>query len=515
MRGNVTLFRWTMLALVVVLLVSVGTAWAGSAKTLVVGFDAMSDSYDPAVFTNWMGINGINNVFDTLLQTKDGAKFEPGLATSWTISSDGLVYTFKLRQGVKFHDGTAFNAEAVKFSFERQLDPKHPYHAPGMTQAQLAFGSVARIEMLGEYELRLVLKQPNAAQLANLCIFSTGIVSPEAVKKLGADFPAKPVGSGPFRFERLDKGQQIVLGAFRDYWGGAPKVDRVIIKAIPEDSARKAALLAGEIDLTTYVDPKDVKDLKANRNLKVEQSVANSTGYMGMNQRHPVLAKQKVRQALSYGVNRQQIVDVIFEGQMKVAGGWLPPVLFAHDPGLQNFYTYDPEKAKKLLAEAGHPNGFEVYFDVQAAAHWPRLAELVQEDFRKIGVKATIRKGDPSAMVAMVNGGKHDIFFMDWTGGNLDPDYFMISPFHSDSPRAKGRLFYANAEYDKLVIDAQKTADTAKRKQLYVAAQKVLLEDPGMAFLYYNVFTAAMSKKVSGFEVNPIRYLFFKDVTME
>ncbi|MFA5027003.1 MAG: ABC transporter substrate-binding protein [Candidatus Methylomirabilota bacterium] len=509
------MFRRVMPLLLAVLLVTGGAAWAGAAKTLVVGFDAMNDSFDPAVFTSWMGINTINNVFDTLVQTKDGAKFEPGLATSWTISSDGLTYTFKLRQGVKFHDGTAFNAEAVKFSFERQLDPKHPYHAPGMTQAQLAFGSVARIEVLGPYEIRMVLKQPNAAQLANLCIFSTGIVSPDAVKKLGADFPVKPVGSGPFKFDRLDKGQQIVLSAFKEYWGGAPKVDRVIIKGIPEDSARKAALLSGEIDLTTYVDPKDIKGFKANKNLKVEQAVANSTGYMGMNQRHPALANQKVRQALSYGVNRQQIVDVIFEGQTKVAGGWLPPVLFAHDPSLQKAYPYDPEKAKKLLAEAGYPNGFEVTFDVQAAAHWPRLAELVQEDFRKIGVKATIRKGDASAMVAMVNAGKHGVFFMDWTGGNLDPDYFMISPFHSESPRAKGRLYYANKQYDTLVVDAQKTSDLAKRKQLYLAAQKILLEDPGMAFLYYNVFTAVMSKRVSGFELNPIRYLFFKDVVLE
>jgi peptide/nickel transport system substrate-binding protein len=509
------LLRCVLAWLLAALLASAGTATAGTAKTLVVGFDAMSDSYDPAVYTNWMGINTINNVFDTLVQTKDGAAFEPGLATAWTISSDGLVYTFKLRQGVKFHDGTPFTAEAVKFSFERQLDPKHPYHAPGMTQAQLAFGSVARIEVVNDYEVRLVLKQPNAAQLANLCIFSTGIVSPAAVKKLGADFPVKPVGSGPFRVERLDKGQQIVLAAFRDYWGGAPKVDRVIIKAIPEDSARKAALVAGEIDLTTYVDPKDIKELKANSSLKVEQAVGNSTGYMGMNQRHPILANRKVRQALSYGIDRQQIVDVIFEGQMKVAGGWLPPVLFAHDPSTQNHYAYNPERAKKLLAEAGHPNGFDINFDVQSAAHWPRLAELVQENFRRIGVRATIRKADYSAVVTMVNAGKHDIFFMDWTGGNLDPDYFMISPFHSESPRAKGRLFYSNKEYDKLVTDAQKTSDTAKRKQLYTAAQRILLEDPGMAFLYYNVFTAAMSKKVNGFQVNPIRYLFFKDVTID
>lgn len=521
MSGSKRRARWAP-ACAIVLLALVGTLAPGYAQpasparggTLVVGFDSMDNSYDPAVFTSWAGINTINNVFDTLVETQDGAKFEPGLATSWTISPDGRVYTFQLRRGVRFHDGTPVNAEAVKFSIERQVDPRHPYHMPGMTQAALAFGALDRVEVSGEYEVRLILKQPNAAQLANLAIFSTGIVSPDAVKTLGPGFAVQPVGSGPFRFQRLDRGQQVTLVANESYWGGRPHLDRVIIRAIPEDSARTAALLTGQIDLTTYVDPKDLPRLRNDRNLAVITAAANSTGYMGMNARHEALAKKEVRQALCYAINRDNIIRVVFDGQAVPVSGWLPPMLFAHDRSLRNAYPSDPERARALLARAGYPNGFEVTFDVQAAAHWPRLAEVVQEDLRRIGVRANIVRRDTAATFALVNAGRHGIFFSDWTGGNLDPDYFMMSPFHSQSPRAEGRLFYKNPAYDKLVEDAQQTRDLARRRALYQEAQKILVEDAPMCFLYYNQFRAAMKRSVQGFRLNPIRYLFFKDVWM-
>jgi peptide/nickel transport system substrate-binding protein len=522
MKRKGTMRRWGVAGLLVFLL-ALGVSTPGSGQprepkiggTLVFGFDSMDSSYDPAVFTSWTGINTINNVFDTLVQTTDGSTFKPGLATSWTVSPDGLVYTFQLRRGVKFHDGTPFNAEAVKFSIERQINPNHPGHAPGMTQAAIALGSVDRVDVSGEYEAKVILKTPNAAQLANLAIFSTGIVSPQAVMKYKTDFAVVPIGTGPFRFQRLDKGTQVVLVANEQYWGGRPYLARVIIRDIPEDSARKAALVTGEIDLTTYVDPKDMPELAANRKLKVLTSAANSTGYMAMNARHEALGKKKVRQALCYAINRKNIVDVVFSGSAVPVEGWLPPMLFAHDRSLGAAYPYDPNKAKTLLAEAGYPNGFDVTFDVQAAAHWPRLAEIVQEDFRRVGVRATIQKRDPAATAAIVNAGRHGIWFSDWTGGNLDPDYFMLSPFHSDSPRAKGRLFYGNPEYDKLVEAAVQTTDIAKRKQLYIQAQKIIVEDAPLCSLYYNQFRAAMKANVNGFDLNPIRYLFFRTVWMD
>jgi peptide/nickel transport system substrate-binding protein len=517
--------RWTTVALGVLaaLAVTVGLPAPGIGQlrdpkiggTLVFGFDSMDNSYDPAVFTSWTGINTINNVFDTLVQTTDGSTFKPGLATSWTISSDGKTYAFQLRRGVKFHDGTPFNAEAVKFSIERQINPNHPGHAPGMTQAAIALGSVERVDVAGEYEARIVLKTPNSAQLANLAIFSTGIVSPDAVRKYRTDFAVVPIGTGPFRFQRLDKGQQVVLQANEQYWGGRPYLDRVIIRAIPEDSTRKAALVTGEIDLTTYVDPKDMPELSGNRRLRTMTAAANSTGYMAMNARHEALAKKRVRQALCTAINRKNIIDVVFSGGAVPVAGWLPPILFAHDRSLASAYPFDANKAKAMLSEAGYPNGFELTFDVQAAAHWPRMAELVQEDFRRVGVRATIQRRDPAATAALVNAGRHNIWFSDWTGGNLDPDYFMFSPFHSDSPRAKGRLNYGNPEYDKLVEGAVLTSDIGRRRQLYSQAQKIIVEDAPLCSLYYNQFRAAMKASVNGFDLNPIRYLFFKSVWMD
>jgi peptide/nickel transport system substrate-binding protein len=483
--------------------------------TLVYGFDQLTEAFDPAVFTTWAGINSINNMFDTLVYSQDGRNFTPGLATAWKVSDDGLTYTFTLRPDVKFHDGTPFNAEAVKFSFDRQIDDKHPYHLPGMTQAALAFGSVKQVDVTGPLEVKVILKTPNAAQLNNLAIFSTGIVSPEAVKKFGNNFGTNPVGTGPFKFERLEKGQQIVLAANKDYWGQKPHLDRVIIRAIPEDSARKAALVTNAIDITSYLDFKDVADLKTNPNMSVTTVAANSTGYLALNAKNEALNKKAVRQAICTAVNRQNIIDVIFSGNAVKESGWMPPALFTYDKAAGAKTTYDVDKAKKALVDAGYPNGFALKLNVPAASHWPRMAELIQEDLRKVGVTVTINRLDPSAFGASINAGEHDMFLSDWTGVVLDPDYFMFSPFHSSSPRAKGRLSYANPAYDTLVEQALIKTNPDERQALYTQAQNLLLEDAPMCFLYYNQFVAAMNKKVHGFDLYATRNLYFNTVWID
>lgn len=483
--------------------------------TLVYGFDQLTEAFDPAVFTTWAGINSINNIFDTLVYSQDGRNFTPGLATVWNVSGDGLTYTFTLRPDVKFHDGTAFNAEAVKFSFDRQIDDKHPYHLPGMTQAALAFGSVKEVVVSGPLEVKVVLKAPNSAQLNNLAIFSTGIVSPDAVKKFGKDFGTNPVGTGPFKFERLEKGQQIVLAANKDYWGDKPYLDRVIIRAIPEDSARKAALVTNAIDLTSYLDFKDVADLKSNPNMTVTTVAANSTGYLALNAKNTALSNKAVRQAVCTAVNRQNVVDVIFSGQAVKESGWMPPALFTHDKTAGAKSIYDVEKAKKALADAGFATGLNLKLNVPAASHWPRMAELIQEDLRKVGITVTINRLDPSAFGASINAGEHDMFLSDWTGVVLDPDYFMFSPFHSSSPRAKGRLSYSNPAYDKLVEQALVKTSPDERKALYTQAQNILLDDTPMCFLYYNQFVAAGNKKVHGFDLYATRNLYFNKVWID
>jgi peptide/nickel transport system substrate-binding protein len=497
---------------------SPSAAAAGQPKqggTLVYGFDQLTEAFDPAVFTGWAGINSINNLFETLIYSKDGRNFTAGLATAWNVSSDGLSYTFTLRPNVKFHDGTSFNADAVKFSFDRQIDDKHPYHLPGMTQAALAFGSVKEVVVSGPLEVKVVLKTPNAAQLNNLAIFSTGIVSPEAVKKFGKDFGTNPVGSGPFKFERLEKGQQIVLAANKDYWGDKPYLDRVIIRAIPEDSARKAALVTSAIDITSYLDFKDVGELRSNPNMAVTSVAANSTGYLALNGKNTALSNKAVRQAVCTAVNRQSIIDVIFSGQAVKESGWMPPALFTHDKAAGARSVYDVEKAKKALADAGFGSGLTLKLNVPAASHWPRMAELIQEDLRKVGITVTINRLDPSAFGASINAGEHDMFLSDWTGVVLDPDYFMFSPFHSSSARAKGRLAYANPAYDKLVEQALVKTSPDERQALYTQAQNMLLDDAPMCFLYYNQFVAAMNKKVKGFDLYATRNLYFNKVWIQ
>lgn len=179
---------------------------------------------------------------------------------------------------------------------------------------------------------------------------------------------------------------------------------------------------------------------------------------------------------------------------------------------LQHYWLCHPVLS---VPRDGSVTGFTGSFIVHASAHWPRLAELIQEDFRQIGVRAEIIQRDTSPTFALVNACEHGIFFADWTGANLAPDYFMITPFHSESPRADGRLYYGNLEYDRLVIDAQRSTDIDERRELYLEAQRLVMEDAPMAFLYYNEFRAGMQDNVHGFNLNPIRYLFFKNVWLD
>ena len=238
----------------------------------MVGAETMGDNFVPVVTFQGFGKTWVsNNVFDTLYTFRDFKTLLPALATSYSASPDGLVYTFQLRKGVKFHDGTPFNAEAVEFNYMRYLDKDHPFFEPNAVFRTSILPAVKSVKAKEEHVVEFLREKPSASFVANLTSWQAGIMSPTAVKKNGVQDAGRfPVGTGPFVFEKAEKGSQAVLRAYDDHWGGRPPLDRVVIRAIPEDQAMTAALLSGEVDLTPFVDFKGLESLRRNAKLAVQ-----------------------------------------------------------------------------------------------------------------------------------------------------------------------------------------------------------------------------------------------------
>ena len=327
----------------------------------------------------------------------------PGLAESWEISDDDLVYTFHLRQGVKFHDGDEFNADAVLTWYNSILEGAEgsQYDATQMVYIKdFITVWIDKVEALDEYTVQMTLPKPYAPLLANLAIPIGGIVSPKAVAS-GLDTVAvNPSGTGAFKLARPEdwtRDSQMVLEANPDYWGGAPKVDQLIIKVIPEGSTRLQHVEAGEIDVAWALNPEDVEKARANPDLVVVEDAGLNTNCIVLNVTKDPFTSKEVRQALNYAVNKEELSEGLYNGNMVPAGGVLPPVDWAYNPDLKS-YPYDPEKAKELLAEAGYDESNPLTFTLMAytipRGYNPvgdRLATAIQEYWSEVGVKADIQ----------------------------------------------------------------------------------------------------------------------------
>lgn len=489
-------------------------AAAPPAGVLTVGGESVGDNYDPGVsFQGWAHTWVLMNIFDRLVESYDGKTLVPGLAESWTISKDGLVYTFKLRQGVKFHDGTPFNADAVVFNYMRMIDERHPFYNKLAVFRSNLFLGVREWRATGESVVQMIRNYRSAASLALMSHYAAGFMSPASIKKAPNDYGRLPVGTGPFRLVDAVKGNRAIMEANPTYWRtGQPKVGRVVIRVVADSATMTAGLLSREIDATPFIDFKDLPRLQSTPNLTVALVPALNLGYLGINSLKPPVDKLDVRRALSYAINRKQVVDVIFNGQADVAGGYFPKAIWAYAPEFANYYPYEPARAKQYLAAAGLPNGFEADIWVQTNDFWPRMAELIQADLAAVGIKASINKIDAARFFSAITEGKHYLFLSDTTPGTIDPEEMAASFFQSTSPRAKGRFGYGNKEFDDLLEREAEAPNQAARRLAIIALQRKLLQDMPTVNLYYGRFAAVANKNVEGYTPMPIRIAYFNTV---
>jgi peptide/nickel transport system substrate-binding protein len=523
--------NWNWLAILIVLglvasaCASPQPAAPASGGVIVVGLQAEPVTLDAQQMSDYNSTRAGRNIFDALLHFKDeSTEVEPALAESWTISDDGLIYTFKLRQGVKFHDGTDFNADAVVFSYERQIDPNHPFHDTGeFAYADFTFGMVDKIEKVDDFTVRITLKEPFAPFLANMAMHSATIVSPAAVEKYGRDFSKNPVGTGPFKFTSWTPGVEIVLEKNADYWGGAPKVDKVIYRPIIDDQARMNELEAGGVDFIVNIPPDDLARLKADERFTTVEQAGMHTWYIVFNCQMPPFDNVKVRQAANYAVDRSAIVDGILQKSGTLATGPLPPVLWSYTKDVTS-YEFNTEKARQLLSEAGYPNGLSVKFWVPSSGSGMQqpvaMGQAIQADLKKAGIDATIETFEWGTYLdkTIVEDASTlpEMFEMSWIGDNGDPDNFLYILLSGDQYPSNGfNLGHCqDTKVDEILRQARTTLDQAKRTELYIQAQKMLVDDAFWLPVDHETQIVIMKKNITGFKLHPTGDFRFKDVSV-
>lgn len=501
-------------------------------EVLVFGRGGDSVSLDPANVTDGESLNVTTNIYDTLIDYAEGTTdLVPGLALSWESSEDGLVWTFNLRQGVKFHDGTDFNADAVVFNFNRWMDPEHPNHQGDFPYYGYMFGGYKGDE--GHVIKEVVAKDANTVEfhlnfpqgpfLSNLAMSPFAIASPTAIEKYGDKFGENPVGTGPFVFESWTRNDKVVLTKNPDYYqAGYPLLDKLVFKSIPDNSARFIALQSGEIDMMDGVNPDDVTLAEANSNLEVWLRPSMNVGYLAFNTEKEPFDNPKVRQALNMAVNKQGLIDAFYNSLAEPAKNPMPPSIWGYNDAIQD-YKYDLDAAKDLLAEAGYPNGFEteLWYMPVPRPYMPqgkKIAEAIQSDFEKIGVKTNLRTEEWATYLDLTGKGEHTMALLGWTGDNGDPDNFLYVLLDKDNaklPDAGNIAFYKNDELHELLIGAQRSSDIAERTKLYEDAQVIIHEDAPWIPLVHSTPPIVGKKNIEGYVPHPTGSDKFTKVNFE
>ena len=501
-----------------------GTALGAAAQaegTLVISIAADPTGFDPeAVANNTSGFI-MSCVFDTLVSYKPGStEVAPGLASSWEVTPDGLTYTFHLRQGVKFQDGTPFNAHEYVQTLDRQLkkdDPNSVYNTgPVEGYEDFTFGSVASYGALDDNTVQFKMKEPNAPFLNSLAMVWNGVVSYPAAAKYGKDFRSNPVGTGPFIFKEWKARDQITLDANPEYWKDKPKLDHIVFKEYPDPQAALLALKGGETQIMGDVATQVIPGIRSDKNLVMLTQPGLTVSGMAMPNDVAPFTDKRVRQALNYAVDKNAINKALYGGLAVPMNSPIPAAQWGHDPSLKG-YAYDPAKAKQLLAAAGVKPGLKVELLAYSTPRGynpagPDLAVALQSYFKKIGIEADVRKLDMGAFLSTVRSGKYPgLFLTGWSGDNGDPDNFVGALWGSYGMPVNDTSHYKNPEVDSMLKQAAATVGHDQRVAMYKKIQAQILEDAPWVFVNSTLQVRATTKAVKGYELNPTQMFFDMD----
>jgi peptide/nickel transport system substrate-binding protein len=465
---------------------------------------------DPGYAWNEGDMDIVTHLYDGLVRFKnDQLEVEPALATEWDVSEDGKTWTFKLRQGVKFHDGSDFNADAVVFSFMRVLDENHPQNdviQGGWSYLGYLMGDVINdVRKIDDYTVEFHLNEKFAPFLTYMGYYSQFIVSQESFVKWGADFVKHPTGTGPFKFEKWNKGEFVQLVANENYWGEKPKIDKLIFKVVPESSTRLLELQTGQVDVIKGIDPAQIEKIKSNEDLKMLSIAGANIAFAAINTTKEPFNNVKVRQAMNHAIDMDKIVDSIYEGNGTRAINLLPPTVFSFDNTVGP-YEYNPEKAKQLLSEAGYADGFEMELHtfLHARPYISKpvdVAEVMKADLEKVGIKVKIITNEFSALTDIVRSMKHDVAISGWYDVPYPSNFLKVMALEAASTG------FAPDELKELANKALSTYDRDEQVKYYQELQQKLHEAAPMIPIAHNNYTAAVRSNVEGFKLDVLGFL--------
>ena len=474
------------LAAALLLLLVAGPAGAQSAGELRVALPWTPENLDPTMNLSSIRAKVGVNIFDSLVGRDAENRIAPQLAESWK-ALDDLTLQLKLRRGVVFHNGEPFNAEAVRFTFERVLDPNQK--SPNRANV----GEVARVEVVDDHTVNLVLRQPYAPLLNRLIDFP--IVPPKYTAEKGNQGLAlRPVGTGPFRFVELVKDDHMIVEAFDRHWRGAPKLRRIVYKPIPEPFTRSAALRNNEVDVIDTVPPNLAGELERVGGIRVQRVPSTWIIYLGLNAFNKPLSDVHVRQALNHATDVNALVKSVVDGNGRRMAGPFTPQMFGFDPSVKG-YGPDPARARRLLAEAGYPDGVEITLEAPAGRYQgdKEIAEALGGQWQKAGFKPRVQVAEWGAYFKRYLGKQFQDAYLLGLGGPMqdgDELYNLVS--------SKGRgLYYKNEKVDALFDAGRSTMDPAKRKKIYADLARAMVEDATWVFLMQQVDIYATRERVT------------------
>lgn len=484
-------------------------------RYIVFGKSKDAVTLDPADTTDGESSAVVLNIFEPLLRfQREKTLVEPCLATSWKVSDDKLTWTFKLRPGVRFHDGTPLDAAAVKFNYDRQRDEKSPYRFKAkMEYWHLFFSAVESIEAPDPMTVVFRLNKPDATFLTNLALFNMGIASPSAIKKFGENIFKNPVGTGPYIFKKWIRNEKIMLRRNPDYWGPAPQIDLLIYKPIPDNAVRLLELENRSIDVLDGINPDDVPRIRKNPALKLITQPGLNVGYLALNNSKKPFDNVKVRQAINHAINKAALVKAFFAGGTlgTVAVNPMPPTVWGYNHRIRD-YDYNPEKARQLLKQAGYPQGFscKLWTMPIARPYMPqpqRIAEAIQADLKSVGIETQIVSFEWGTYLDKLSNSEHDMALAGWIGDNGDPDNFLYTLLDKENTQkgsAANYAFYRGDSVHQLLVKARTVYEQAERARLYEQAQVLIKQDAPWVPLFHSTQMMATLAGVEGFYLHPV-----------
>jgi len=524
-------------AVTAMILFAVPMATSATEQNFIFCMEGSPVSFNPQLVSDGVSMNSsAQTIFNRLVEFKTGGtEIVPGLAESWTISKDKKTYTFKLRKNVSFHTNEffkptrMFNANDVVYTFKSQLDPKHSLSIPGANYEYFKSMEldtlISDVKKTDDYTVVFTLKRPESPFLANLAMDFASIQSEEyaqALIKSGKGLKTletNPIGTGPFMFKSYQKDSTVKYTGFDQYFRGKPKINNLIFVIVTDSTVRAQKMKSGECHVMSQPQPQDLESLKKSKAVVLSTEGLN-VSYVAFNTEKKPFNNLKVREALSLAMNQKSYIDVIYQNQGASAKNPIPPTMWSYNTKTPD-QSYNIEKAKNLLKEAGLPNGFETELWTLPVSrpylpNGKKLGEMIQADLAKIGVKVKLVTFDWPTYLEKSKKGEHQMIQFGWTGDNGDPDNFLnvllgCAAVKSGSNYAR----WCDQEFDGLLQKAKEESNIAKRTALYLKAQEVFAKNKPWYLIAHGKQNKVISSKVQGYKIDPFGHEQFEGVSLK